>query len=75
MGKADFYPEEIERIREAWTHLIEVKSAGSGSAFGEHYVLAEVLKSCGVDLEFEASSQIEYVAEYIITYGRVPDVY
>lgn len=70
-----FYDEEIEKLRGAYQQMQEVKSEGNGSAFGEHYKLARLLRSFGVSLDFESSSQIENVVEHIITYGEVPDVY
>lgn len=72
---ADFFPEEIEKIKKAYFELKRRKSEGTGSAWGEHYVLLKVLRECGVDETFEASSQIENYAEYVIIYGKKPDVF
>jgi len=71
----DFYPEEIERIRQAWLDMMARKSDGSGSAFGEHYVLVNILKECGVHEQFESSSQVENYVEYVITYGKKPTLF
>jgi hypothetical protein len=72
---SDFFPEEIEKIRRAWLELKRVQSDQTGSAYGEHYKLLLVLRECGVTETFEASSQIENYAEYVITYGKKPEIY
>ena len=51
------------------------RSDGTGSAWGEHYILVSILRECGVYIEFESSSQIENYVEYVITYGKEPDIY
>lgn len=51
-----FYPEEIVRLEKAWREMIQRRSEGSGSAWGDHYVLVAILRDCGVDAEFESSS-------------------
>ena len=71
----DFYPEEIERLRMAWIDMMERASDASGSAFGEHYVLLGILRECGVHDSFESSSQIENYVEYVITYGKRPQIF
>ena len=71
----DFYPEEIERLRIAWLDMMERKSESSGSAFGEHYILLGILRECGVRDSFESSSQIENYVEYVITYGKRPQIF
>ncbi|GEM_PF-4720044 len=71
----DFYPDEIERIKQAYFELKRRKSEGTGSAWGEHYLLLKVLRECGVDAEFEASSQIENYAEQVIIYGKKPTIF
>lgn len=70
-----FYPEEIERITKAYQEMMDRKSDGSGSAFGEHYVLVDILRQCGVDATFESSSQVENYVEYVITYKEAPTIY
>lgn len=54
---------------------MERRSAGTGSAWGDHYVLVNILRECGIDAEFESSSQVENYVEYAITYGTAPDLY
>ncbi len=73
--KHKFYPEEIKRLREAWLKMRQRRSEGTGSAWGEHYILRKILRECGVHIEFESSSQIENYVEHVITYGEAPDVY
>lgn len=73
--KHQFYPEEIQHLEEAWREMIERRSAGTGSAWGDHYVLVNILRECGIDVEFESSSQVENYVEYVITYGTAPDIY
>lgn len=73
--KHHFYPEEIQRLKEAWGEMMERRSAGTGSAWGDHYVLVNILRECGIDAEFESSSQVENYVEYAITYGTAPDLY
>ncbi len=51
------------------------KSGSTGSAFGEHYVLVKILKECGVHEQFESSSQVENYVEYVLTYGRKPEIF
>jgi len=73
--KHKFYTEEIERLRSAWLKMRQRRSEGTGSAWGEHYILRQILRECGVYVEFESSSQIENYIEYVITYGEAPNVY
>ena len=73
--KPKFYPEEIERLDKAWREMMERRSEGTGSAWGDHYVLVNILRDCGVEAEFESSSQVENYVEYVITYGEAPDIY
>lgn len=76
MSKSNkFYPEEIERLRDAWHKMIQRRSEGTGSAYGEHYILVSILRDCGVEDEFESSSQVENYVENILIYGEAPDVY
>jgi hypothetical protein len=73
--KHQFYPEEIERLENAWREMVDRRSAGTGSAWGDHYILVGILRDCGVEAEFESSSQVENYVEYVITYGEAPDIY
>lgn len=73
--KHKFYPEEIKRLEKAWQEMMDRRSAGTGSAWGEHYVLVNILRDCGVEAEFESSSQVENYVEYVISYGESPDLY
>jgi hypothetical protein len=75
MREGDFYPEEIERLRQAYVEFMEIRSTSSGSAWGEHYKLRLILREMGVYEQFESSSQIENYVEYVITYGRKPDIF
>lgn len=75
MRDGDFYPEEIEKLRQAYQEFLDIRSTSSGSAWGEHYKLRMMLREMGVDDTFESSSQIENYVEYVITYGRKPDIY
>jgi hypothetical protein len=36
--------------------------------------LVSILRDCGVEAEFESSSQVENYVEYAITYGEAPDI-
>jgi hypothetical protein len=73
--KHQFYPEEIERLEKAWREMVDRRSAGTGSAWGDHYILVGILRDCGVEAEFESSSQVENYVEYVITYGEAPAIY
>jgi hypothetical protein len=73
--KPKFYPEEIARLDKAWREMMDRRSAGTGSAWGDHYILVSILRDCGVEAEFESSSQVENYVEYVITYGEAPDIY
>ena len=73
--KHKFYPEEIKRLDKAWREMMQRRSDGTGSAWGEHYILVSILRDCGVYIEFESSSQIENYVEYVITYEKEPDIY
>ena len=75
LKRHQFYPEEIKRLDEAWRNMMDRRSAGTGSVWGDHYVLVNILRDCGVDAEFESSSQVENCVEYVITYGEAPDIY
>lgn len=55
--------------------MIQRRSEGTGSAWGDHYKLVAILRACGVDAEFESSSQVENYVEYVITYGEAPNLY
>lgn len=55
--------------------MIQRRSEGTGSAYGEHYILVSILRDCGVEDEFESSSQVENYVEHILIYGEAPDVY
>jgi len=72
MREGEFYPEEIERLRQA---CLEIRSTSTGSAWGEHYKLRLILREMGVHEEFESSSQIENYVEHVITYGQKPDIF
>jgi len=71
----DFYDDEIDALRQAYIDMKNIRSDSSGSAMGEHYKLAKILKNMGVHTKFEASSQIENYIEAVLTTGRKPDVY
>lgn len=71
----DFYPEEIEELRKAYTEFLQIKSEGTGSAFGEHYKLRALLRRMGVTEDFESSSQIENYVEHVLTYGTKPTIF
>jgi hypothetical protein len=71
----DFYPEEIEELRIAYQRMRDIRSDGSGSASGEHYILVDMLRRFGVEDEFESSSQVENYVEHVITYGTKPTLY
>jgi hypothetical protein len=73
--KHQFYPEEIKRLEQAWREMVDRRSAGTGSAWGDHYILVGILRDCGVEAEFESSSQVENYVEYVITYREAPDIY
>jgi hypothetical protein len=73
--KPQFYPEEIECLKQAWQEMVQRRSEGTGSAWGDHYKLVSILRDCGVDAEFESSSQVENYVEYVITYGEAPNLY
>jgi hypothetical protein len=73
--KHQFYPEEIERLEKAWREMMDRRSAGTGSAWGDHYILVGILRDCGVEAEFESSSQVENYVEHVITYGEAPSIY
>ncbi len=75
MREVDFYPEEIERLRKAYQDFMEIRSTSTGSAWGEHYKLRLILREMGVHEQFESSSQIENYVEYVITYGKKPDIF
>ena len=75
MRKDDFYPEEIEKLRQAYQEFLGIRSTSSGSAWGEHYKLRLILREMGVDEQFESSSQIENYGEHVITYGQKPDIF
>ncbi len=68
----DFYIEEIEKLRDAYREMKEIKSEGNGSAYGEHMKLALILRECGVHDKLEDSATVEWYVEEIITYGRTP---
>lgn len=70
----DFYIEEIERLRDAYQEMKQVKSECNGSAYGEHMKLALILRECGVLDKLEDSVVVEWYVEEIITYGRKPEV-
>lgn len=70
----DFWPEEIEQLRQAYAEFKARKSEGTGSAWGEHYKLARVLGQMGVDVKGKEGSEIEHLAEYVLTYRRKPNV-
>lgn len=71
----DFYPEEIEKLRVAYQEMMDRRSDGTGSAYGEHYLLVDLLRKFGVEAEFESSSQVENYVEHVITYGTKPTIY
>ena len=75
MREGEFYPEEIERLRQACLEFLEIRSTSTGSAWGERYKLRLILREMGVHEEFESSSQIENDVEHVITYGRKPDIF
>lgn len=75
LRKDDFYPEEIEKLRQAYQEFLEIRSTSSGSAWGEHYKLRLILREMGVDEQFEISSQIENYVEHVITYSQKPDIF
>jgi hypothetical protein len=75
MKEGDFYPEEIERLRQAYQEFLEIRSESTGSAWGEHYKLRQLLREMGVHEQFESSSQIENYVEHVITYGTKPDIF
>lgn len=68
----DFYIEEIEKLRDAYREMKEIKSECNGSAYGEHMKLALILRECGVCDKLEDSATVEWYVEEIITYGRTP---
>ena len=73
--KPKFYSEEIERLDKARREMMERRSEGTGSAWGDHYILVGILRDCGVEAKFESSSQVENYVEYVISYGEAPDIY
>lgn len=75
MRDGDFYPEEIEKLRQAYLEFMEIRSTSTGSAWGEHYKLRLLLREMGVFEEFESSSQIENYVEHVITYGTKPNIF
>jgi hypothetical protein len=70
-----FYPQEIKQLTNAWREMMDRRSTGTGSAYGDHYILVNILRNCGVDAKFESSSQVENYVEHVITYGNAPDIY
>ncbi len=71
----DFWDDEIENLRKVYSEIRDVRSETSGSTMGEHYRLVMILRSMGVDDEFEASSQVENYIEHILTTGKKPSAY
>lgn len=71
----DFYPEEIEELRAAYSRFCEIKSESNGSAYGEHYNLVALLKKMGVTDSFESSSQVENYIEQVLINGQKPTLY
>jgi len=55
--------------------MLDVRSDGSGSAYGEHSILVDMLRRLGVNDEFESSFQVENYVEQVITYGTKPTLY
>jgi hypothetical protein len=68
----DFWPEEIERLQQAYAEFKQRKSEGTGSAWGEHYKLALVLRDIGVEVKGKEGAELEYLTEYVLTYRRIP---
>lgn len=75
MRKGELYPEEVERLRAAYIEMQERKSTQTGSAMGEHYILAGMLREFGITDSFESSSQVENYVEHLLTYNEKPDLY
>ena len=72
-GKSgDFWPEEIDRLQTAYIEFKRRKSEGTGSAWGEHYKLALVLRNMGIDVKDKEGAELEYLTEYVLTYKRKP---
>ncbi len=62
---SDIFPEERKEIDRIYRRILDIRSAGHGSASGEHYLLAIVLKRCGLE-NLEDSASVMYAAELIL---------
>jgi hypothetical protein len=65
VNHSDIYPDERKEIDRVYRRILDIRSTGSGSASGEHYILALVLKRCGVK-NLEDSASVMYAAELIL---------
>jgi len=73
--KGVLYQDELKKLDQAYRTMLERRSEGTGSAFGEHHVLVSLLREFGITASFESSSQVENFIEHLLIYNEVPDVY
>lgn len=73
--KGVLYPQELQKLDQAYRAMLERRSEGTGSAYGEHHILVSLLREFGISASFESSSQVENFIEHLLIYNEVPDVY
>ena len=69
------YPNELDELRTAYAEMRERKSAQSGREYGEHYMMAAIMRRFGITDRFEASSEVETYVEHLLTYNERPSMY
>ena len=68
---------EWNDLNQAYLEMLQRKSDGTGSAWGDHYLLVQKLATFGItDIDFEGSgARVENFIEHLLTYNEIPAVF